>query len=61
MDRRLKTDVGAMWGRIMKPKLDEEICLFVRDEQSGRFPIQSNGIAGFGDQPHGKLDNTGTQ
>jgi hypothetical protein len=21
----------------MKPKLDEEICLFVRDEQSGRF------------------------
>jgi hypothetical protein len=50
-----------MWGRIMKPKLDEEICLFVRDEQSGRFLIQSNGIAGFGDQPHGKLDNTGIQ
>jgi hypothetical protein len=61
MDRRLKTGRWRGVGRIMKPKLDEEICLFVRDEQSGRFPIQSNGIAGFGDQPHGKLDNTGIQ
>jgi len=51
MDRRLKTDVGAVWGRIMKPKLDEEICLFVRDEQSGRFLFNATVLQALGINP----------
>jgi len=28
----------------MKPKLDEEICLFVRDEQTGRFLFNAEAL-----------------
>ena len=35
----------------MKPKLDEEICLFVRDEQSGRFLFNPMALQVLGINP----------
>ena len=32
----------------MKPKLDEEICLFVRDEQTGRFLFNAKALRALG-------------
>jgi len=35
----------------MKPKLDEEICLFVRDKQSGRFLFNPMALQVLGINP----------
>ena len=35
----------------MKPKLDEEICLFLRDEQSGRFLFNPTALQALGINP----------
>jgi hypothetical protein len=44
----------------MKPKLDEEICLFLRDEQSGRFLFNPTVLQALGINPR-KLGNAGIQ
>ena len=35
----------------MKPKLDEEICLFVRDGQTGRFLFNAEALEALGINP----------
>jgi hypothetical protein len=36
---------------MMERKTDEEICLFVRDEQSGRFLFNANALRALGINP----------
>jgi hypothetical protein len=51
MDRRLRPDFGPVWERMMERKSDEEICIFVRDEQSGRFLINAKALQALGINP----------
>ena len=51
MDRRLRVDLVTAWERVMERKSGEEISLFVRDEQTGRFLFNAKALQALGINP----------
>jgi hypothetical protein len=51
MDRRLRADLVTAWEGVMERKSGEEISLFVRDEQTGRFLFNAKALQALGINP----------